>query len=401
MTEMSTFRRVIDLGVSADMTVTDAKHVRITNIVAMLTACMVLPWLPVNLSAQEPLIAAENLAVGLLLLFVLPLNHWGRHKEAVIALMTAIQAQIAWAVWMFGVSSGVLIYYLLAVLLPYIVFRAQYRRIAHVFALLAVVAAVAFTVYQDSFPPRVLPIALQHHEIINTAIAVSGLLLMAAAFSGLVDETESALKRERARADALLLNVLPPSIAERLKAAPGETIADRYEEITVLFADIVGFTPLSARLSADKTVELLNQVFTAFDAICDRAGVEKIRTIGDGYMAVSGAPIPRADHAQAMTRVAIEMREYMASGAMEEPLQVRIGINSGEAVAAIVGTARFHYDLWGDAVNVAARMESLGEPGRIHIARPTWERINTGFPCESRGKIPVKGKGEMETWFVR
>ena len=208
------------------------------------------------------------------------------------------------------------------------------------------------------------------------------------------------LVRERARADALLLNVLPPAVAERLKRAPDQAIADRYEQVTVLFADIVGFTPLSARVTAERTVELLNEIFSAFDAICDRAGVEKIRTIGDGYMAVAGAPTPREDHAEAMMRVAISMRDYMASGPVDEPLEVRIGINSGSAVAGIVGTTRFHFDLWGDAINVAARMEALGEPGRIHIAEGTWVLVRDVVPCESRGRIPVKGKGEMETWFV-
>ena len=201
-------------------------------------------------------------------------------------------------------------------------------------------------------------------------------------------------------ADKLLLNVLPPVVAERLKKEPNKAIADRYDQVTVLFADIVGFTPLSARLSAERTVELLNEIFTEFDAICDRAGVEKIRTIGDGYMAVAGTPIPRADHGQIMVRVAIEMCDYMSTKPVDEPLEVRIGINSGEAVAGIVGTSRFHFDLWGDAVNIAARMESLGEPGRIQIGEGTWSLVHEVIPCESRGKIPVKGKGEMETWFI-
>ena len=400
MTERSALRRLVDLGVQPDMTVTNAKHVRITNIVSVLTAAMVLPWAPFNVLSGQLLPAVENAVVGLLLLSVLLVNHRGHHAVASMLLLIAGQAQMAWAVWVFGVGTGILLYYVLVIFLPYVVLPTRYRLAAHGFAVLGVVTMVTFTALGDSFPPLELMLELHQQVLVNTIVVAGGLLIMAAAFRSLVDETEAALEREQARADTLLLNVLPESIAERLKDEPDRAIADRFGEVTVLFADIVGFTPLSARLSAERTVELLNEIFTAFDAICDRAGVEKVRTIGDGYMAVAGAPNLRADHAQVMTRVAIEMREYMARRTGDEALQVRIGVNTGEAVAGIVGTARFHYDLWGDAVNVAARMESTGEPGHIQVARATWERIRDAFPCESRGTIAVKGKGEMETWFV-
>jgi len=392
--------RVFGFGISADMTVTDAKHVRITNIVAVLAATMILPWFPVSVWSAEWFIAAESLAVGLAFLLVLKMNYIGRHRDSTALLIVTAHAQLAWSTWMFGANSGISLYYVLAIFLPYVLFRTQFKHYAHGFALLAFVAMLFITVFADSFPAQVSIIEPHQQQIINTAVAAFGLLVMAAAFRGLVDDTEAALERSRERADSLLLNVLPASVAERLKQAPDKAIADRYEEVTILFADIVGFTPLSTRLSARKTVELLNRIFTDFDSICDRAGVEKIRTIGDGYMAVAGAPVPRDDHAEVMTQVAIEMRDYMASRPVEEPLQVRIGINSGEVVAGVIGTTRFHYDLWGDAVNVAARMESLGVPGRIHVARPTVGRLPDTYSCEPRGKIAVKGKGDMETWFV-
>jgi class 3 adenylate cyclase len=170
----------------------------------------------------------------------------------------------------------------------------------------------------------------------------------------------------------------------------------------VLFADVVGFTSLSARLSPDDSVELLNEVFTAFDRFADRYEVEKIRTIGDGYMVAAGAPIRRTDHCDAIARMALDMRTWMRTRRDQDNLrlQVRIGINSGEAVGAIVGTSKFHYDLWGDAINVAARMESLGEPGRIQVAEGAWQRLQSGYVLESRGEIEVKGKGMMNTWFL-
>ncbi len=215
-------------------------------------------------------------------------------------------------------------------------------------------------------------------------------------------QIETKLRQEHARAERLLLNVLPPAIAEQLKAHPGKTIAEQFDEVTALFADVVGFTGLSERLSPHEAVELLNEVFTAFDRFADRYGVEKIRTIGDGYMVAAGAPVRRDDHCDAIARMALDMRDWMTERRQSDslPIQVRIGINSGSAVGAIVGTSKFHYDLWGDAINVAARMESLGEPGQIHVAEGAWKKLRGGYRLESRGEVDVKGKGTMPTWYL-
>ena len=210
-------------------------------------------------------------------------------------------------------------------------------------------------------------------------------------------EAQRALEREKARSEELLLNVLPAPIAEQLKQEE-RPIADSFEEISVMFADVVGFTPLSARLDARDTVTVLNEVFTAFDSICRGHGVEKVRTIGDGYMVLSGAPQPRDDHAEALARVALEIADYMKT--RQDGLRIRIGMNSGAGVAGIVGTTKFHHDVWGDAVNVAARMESNGEPGRILIAEGAWKRLRDRFTCESGGVIEVKGKGPMPVWWL-
>ncbi|MCP4211322.1 MAG: adenylate/guanylate cyclase domain-containing protein [Halieaceae bacterium] len=400
MAKESIFRQIISLGVTGDLTVTDVKHVRVTNFGAIMGAIMLSLWVPIALASNETLTAVENSLAVFTFLFVLTLNSRFRHQVAASLLLATCHFQLIWALAFFGISSGSLLYYPILLIAPYVAFRRQSRRVAHGFAVYAGLAMLFFIVFRERFPTNVFLMDVRQQEIMNSAIALTGLLLVVAVFMNMVDETEDALNRETARANALLLNVLPSFIAERLKAAPDKTIADRHQQVTVLFADIVGFTPLSARLSAVKTVEVLNEIFTTFDEICERAGVEKIRTIGDGYMVASGAPISREDHAEAMVRVAIEIRDYMNSRPTDVPLSVRIGLNSGEVVAGIVGISRFHYDVWGDVVNVAARMEALGEPGRIQIARATWERIHDKFPCESRGRIVVKGKGEMETWFV-
>ena len=214
-------------------------------------------------------------------------------------------------------------------------------------------------------------------------------------------KTEAQLRAEHARSERLLLNVLPAEIARQLKNSPGKRIADQFE-VTVMFADVVGFTPLSARLGPDETVELLNEVFTAFDRLAERHDVEKIRTIGDGYMVAAGAPVPRDDHCDAIAGMALDMLEWIRTRRTEDSLrlQIRIGINSGDAVGAVVGTNKFHYDLWGDAVNLASRMEDLGEPGKIHVAEGAWKLLNSAYEFEERGMMDVKGMGKLPTWFL-
>jgi guanylate cyclase len=211
----------------------------------------------------------------------------------------------------------------------------------------------------------------------------------------------TALRAEQARSEALLTNVLPSSIAERLKDATG-SIADHVECATILFADVVDFTPFAQRLSPAEVVGTLDQLFSHFDTLVERHGLEKIKTIGDAYMAAAGVPDPVADHAGRAARVALDMRDAIATSAIADQggLELRIGINSGPVTAGVIGTKRFLYDLWGDAVNTASRMESNGTPGQIQISRATYELLKNEFVCTPRGTIPIKGKGEMETWYL-
>ena len=215
-------------------------------------------------------------------------------------------------------------------------------------------------------------------------------------------EEHEKLAAERAKSESLLLNVLPAGIADRLKRDPSH-IADGFAEVTVLFADIVGFTDLSARLSPAEVVAMLNRLFTAFDDLAEKHGLEKIKTIGDAYMVVGGLPEARTDHAEAVIAMALGMRDAVAevSKATGYDLKVRIGANSGPVVAGVIGKKKFAYDLWGDAVNTASRMESHGLPGEIQITASTQEKVKDAFELESRGTITVKGKGEMPAWFVR
>jgi class 3 adenylate cyclase len=199
----------------------------------------------------------------------------------------------------------------------------------------------------------------------------------------------------------LLLNILPPPIAERLLAGE-RVIADRFDEVTLLFADIVDFTGMSSQLSANEVVEFLNEVFSLSDELAERFGLEKIKTVGDAYMVVGGLPERSADHMARVADMALELSARLADlpAPSTRSLSMRMGIHSGPAVAGVIGTRKFIYDVWGDTVNTASRMESHGVPDRIQVTRPVMERLSGSYQFESRGIIEVKGKGPMPTWFL-
>lgn len=216
-----------------------------------------------------------------------------------------------------------------------------------------------------------------------------------------LEERNRALEEERARSERLLLNILPHPIAERLKQGAG-VIADRFSEATVLFADIAGFTPISASLDPAELVAWLNDVFSSFDHLAEQHGLEKIKTIGDMYMAVSGLPMPRPDHAEAAADLALALCDEMARRSAPDgsPLQMRIGIHTGPVVAGVIGQRKFAYDLWGDTVNTASRMESHGVGGAIQVSEATYARLRRRYAFEERGAIEIKGKGAMRTYFL-
>jgi class 3 adenylate cyclase len=215
-------------------------------------------------------------------------------------------------------------------------------------------------------------------------------------------EAEVALKTEQARSEKLLLNILPDTIAEQLKQEVG-AIASRFESATILFADIVDFTGLSQELSPSELVTILNDIFSTFDGIAEDLGLEKIKTIGDAYMVVGGLPNPRSDHAQAIVAMAIKMLDtiHQFHRSDGKPFQLRIGINTGPVVAGVIGIKKFSYDLWGDAVNIASRMESHGVENRIQVSESTYQRLRHDYTFEDRGLVNIKGRGRMRTYLLR
>jgi guanylate cyclase len=250
-------------------------------------------------------------------------------------------------------------------------------------------------------PPALPAWFLSAMLALNVVVGGTIVFTLLALFAKQRQDALIALRSEQDRAESLLLNILPRSIAEKLKAQP-QTIADQFTAASILFADVVDFTPRSEHLSPAEVVGLLDHLFSHFDTLAERYGLEKIKTIGDCYMVAAGVPSPRADHARALALMALDMVDAMGSTqAMGDlGLELRVGINSGPVVAGVIGRKRFLYDLWGDAVNTASRMESHGTPGRIQITRATFELLEDEFRCEPRGTVSIKGKGDMETWYL-
>lgn len=283
---------------------------------------------------------------------------------------------------------------------PGIIFGREERRPLIIACLLALLT-IGGVVWRLHFGPGpLLPI----EAAFMTEVRI-GAVIVAACIGGLViflyraAETARAMAlREQARSEELLLNVLPRAVADRLKAGERE-IADGYADVTVLFADIAGFTRFAARRPPTEVVTLLNRIFSRFDALCIQHGVEKVKTIGDGYMAVSGAPVGFIGHPVAAARLALSMRDAMAPVRADYPeLALRIGLNSGPAIAGVMGMHKFAYDIWGDTVNLASRLESKAPPNSIAISASVRAALGDGFVLVPMGELELKGKGAVEAW---
>ncbi len=249
--------------------------------------------------------------------------------------------------------------------------------------------------YLPTLEPSMPPLMIRAFLVMNIT-AVSCFIFFP--LRHFISENQS----EHARAENLLLNILPAAIAERLKK-DSASIADGYSDATILFADIVNFTGLSSQISPKELVGFLDEVFSRFDDLAERHHLEKIKTIGDAYMVAAGIPIPRKDHAHAIAAMALDMLETLRGlrTPTGEPVNVRIGLNSGPVVAGVIGKKKFIYDLWGDAVNTASRMESHGIGGEIQVSEDTYNLIQNDFVFEKRGEIDVKGKGRLVTYMLK
>jgi len=307
-----------------------------------------------------------------------------------------------WAIGGYEASSGIAIW---AILSPIGALMILGTRQSTPWVVLFAMLAVISWKLNYLFAGNSLPIP--HHikdtfflmNIMGTACILYGVMRY---FQSQKERTLQELALEQGRSEKLLLNILPKSIASRLKDNDMR-IADSHESVTVLFADIVGFTKLTASMPPAELVELLSQLFSRFDKLAEQHGLEKIKTIGDGYMVVGGAPASLEAHASVIARLALEMQQALIAFNAEagKKLQMRVGISSGGVVAGVIGTSKFAYDIWGDPVNMASRMEQTALPGTIQVSEATYKLIKKDYKLEARGLVEVKGKGEVNTYLLK
>ena len=344
-----------------------------------------------------------NAASLLAYAFALFLNQRGYHVTSLLTCLGELVVHQALCVYLIGWDAGFQLYLLAIVGAAFYLPRGT--ELSKLFMLFAAIGTYVwlFVAWRHRVPSYPLDQSVSETIGVVNAVAVFALMaLLAQQYNRAVILAETRLAAEHARAEALLRNVLPDSIAKRLKAQHG-VIADRVPEATILFADIVGFTPLAEHTPPEKLVSLLNDVFSEFDDLVVTRGVEKIKTIGDAYMVAAGIPERCPDHAAIMADLALEMlnRVSLRSSGAVEPLRMRIGMHTGPVIAGVIGKHKFIYDLWGDNVNTAARMESHGLPGEIQVTAEVAARLDGRFELEDRGLVEIKGKGRMRTFFLK
>jgi len=326
----------------------------------------------------------------------------GRYRAAPHIAAALVVTQAVLSVWIAGTAGGFQLYLLAAILHPWLVpYYPRWLKLAYLIGGAALFAGLfAWGAGHAPVQPMTAPWPAVFAALNSLGIAAL-LVAIVATYDAIAARAERDAATAYDQSEALLHNILPRAVAARLKRDPN-AITEVHADVTILFADIVDFTPLSAHLGPTALVELLNRIFTRFDDLATRHGAEKIKTIGDAYMAVAGLPEPRADHARVVADLALDMLAAMADFRDDQgrPIQLRIGISSGTVVAGVIGKSKFVYDLWGDPVNTAGRMESHGLPGHIQISDETRRLLGPAYRFERRGAVAVKGKGIAETWFL-
>ena len=342
-----------------------------------------------------------NLATAALFLLMPLLNRFGGILSPVVFVVIAFMS-LTFVGWQLGTDSGVQFYYLVSASLAVLVLGMDHVVLtgATVAIGACLVIAMQFLVPGDT--------GLQPRWAISAGFVVStigaALMIFATVWYAMreVSRAEAAMEVEYKRSEALLANILPVSVAEQLKDPGHGTIAERFDDASILFADIAGYTERASEMTPTDLVRFLDRVYTTFDRLVDRHGLEKIKTTGDAYMVVSGVPTPRADHVEALAALALDMQRAVADlrDPRGTPVPMRMGIAAGPVVAGVVGARKFFYDVWGDAVNVASRMESTDPEGRIQVPEDVYERLRHAFDLEERGEIDIKGKGVMRTYYL-
>jgi adenylate cyclase len=321
---------------------------------------------------------------------------------APLTFFASAYASVGFICYTMGTGSGLQFYFLVSATLVVLVFGIERIVLASTIVALGVTGTIALELFVPNDrglgPPWALTVGFIS-SVVGSAVMVVATIWFAMRE---IDRAEKAMEAEYQRSESLLTNILPASIAARLKDPTRNIIADKYDDASILFADIAGYTKRASDTTPTDLVRFLDTLYTELDALVDKHGLEKIKTSGDSYMVVSGVPQPRHDHVQAIACLALDMAEAVAD--LKDPqgrdVPLRIGLAAGPVVAGVVGARKFFYDVWGDAVNVASRMESTDVEGRIQVPQPVYERLKHEYVLEERGLVDIKGKGPMHTWYL-
>jgi adenylate cyclase len=408
-----TFARLADAGVPVGMSASEAKHVRFCNLTAAASfVCAVVFWcleVPIitdwgrTTALELSILVARGIGV---ILFILPLwlNVRQRPGAARLVMISVALLYVVSSSVIFGASAPSHLFTIVIAAAVLATFpEHEHRRMWAVIGVCMLAFAAMLWLRE-----RNLPLIEVRRPEVRLALEVAtsfGALILAVIIIRVLRVTarrsELQAMHEHERADRLLLNILPEQIARRLKDDP-QTIADGFHDVTVLFADLAGFTPMSEKMAPRAILQLMDEVFTRFDALVDQFGLEKIKTVGDAYMLAGGLPHPTESHAADVAGMALAMLNEVKDirGPDGTPLSIRIGIATGPVVAGVIGRKKFLYDLWGDTVNTASRMESSGEINTIQVTETTWRRLRGQFDFRERGGIEIKGKGRVMTWFL-
>jgi len=342
-----------------------------------------------------------NLGSAVVFLLIPQLYRFGDLLPPVVFIVVAYLGMTVSSIYV-GSGIGLHFYFAVAGAIVVLVLGIEHIVLASLLAVVGAVTVIALDMWVPHNTGTQPDWAFRMGFIVNTIAA--WVLVVATVWYALreVARAESAMETEYQRSESLLANILPASIADRLKNPAHNIIADKYDDASILFADIAGYTKRASDTTPTELVRFLDALYTDLDALVDRHGLEKIKTSGDSYMVVSGVPQARPDHLQALARLALDMADAVAD--LKDPqgreVPLRMGLAAGPVVAGVVGARKFFYDVWGDAVNVAARMESTDVEGRIQVPHDVYQRLNPEFDFEDRGEIDVKGKGVMHTWYL-
>ncbi|MBO0680599.1 adenylate/guanylate cyclase domain-containing protein [Mycolicibacterium sp. S2-37] len=346
-------------------------------------------------------IGLVNLVFGALFLAVPALYRFGE-LVAPLTFFVLAYVSVTFISYEVGTDSGLQFYYLVAASLVVLVLGIERIVLSGAIVALGLAGCIAIELLvpddRELGPPWVLTVGF-----VLSAVSAT-VMVFATVWYALreTDRAERAMEAEYQRSEKLLANILPATVAARLKDPSHSIIADRYDDASVLFADIAGYTKRASDTPPTELVRFLDRLYTDLDALVDRHGLEKVKTSGDSYMVVSGVPRPRPDHVEALACLALDMADAVADLTDQQgrAVPLRIGLAAGPVVAGVVGARKFFYDVWGDAVNVAARMETTDVEGRIQVPHNIYERIRHAFEFEERGDVDVKGKGVMHTWYL-